>query len=60
MAWLRYILLSLVLAMPALADPLPGADDPAFTTAFDSLLTRDELPAKLLDEVERLHAARVP
>lgn len=46
MAWLRHILLCLTLAMPAVAGPLPGSDDPAFKAAFARLLTRDE-PAAL-------------
>ena len=46
MAWLRAILLSLALATPVSAGPLPGADDPAFQAAFDRLLTRDD-PAAL-------------
>ena len=50
MAWLRYIVLCLSLTAPAMADTVPGADDPAFTAAFHRLLTTDD-PAAL----RRLH-----
>jgi hypothetical protein len=46
MAWLRHLVLALALATPAMANPLPGADDPAYQAAFASLLTSDD-PAPL-------------
>ena len=45
MAWLKPILLCLALATPAVAEPLPGADDPGFTAAFDRLLASDDAAA---------------
>jgi hypothetical protein len=49
---MRAFLLALILATPALADPIPGADDPAFRDPFQRALQGDD-PTALLD----LHAA---
>lgn len=49
---MRALLLALILATPTLADPIPGADDPAFRAPFDRALQGDD-PTALLD----LHAA---
>ncbi len=49
---MRAILLALVLATPANADPIPGADDPAFRAPFERALQGDD-PTALTD----LHAA---
>ena len=46
MAWLRPLVLCLFLAAPAVAQSLPGAGDPAFRTALNALLQRDD-PAAL-------------
>ena len=46
MDWLRCALCCLLLASPLGAQPLPGADDPAFKAAFATLLTADD-PAAL-------------
>lgn len=42
MAFMRWLLLALILALPARAQSLPGLDDPAFRAAWDSLLTHDD------------------
>jgi hypothetical protein len=49
---MRALLLALFLATPALADPIPGLDDPAFREPFNRALQGDD-PTALLD----LHAA---
>ena len=49
---MRVALLTLLLATPALADPIPGADDPAFRAPFERALQGDD-PTALTD----LHAA---
>lgn len=49
---MRIFLLALLLAAPAIADPISGADDPAFRAPFDRALQTDD-PTALLD----LHAA---
>ncbi|WP_137110455.1 hypothetical protein [Rhodobacter sp. SY28-1] len=49
---MRAFLLALVLASPTLAEPVPGADAPAFRAPFDRALQGDD-PTALLD----LHAA---
>lgn len=49
---MRALVLALLLATPLLADPPPGADDPAFRAPFDRALQADD-PTALLD----LHAA---
>lgn len=46
MLMLRGLALWLLLTLPALADPLPGSDDPAFQAAWQRLLTADD-PAAL-------------
>ena len=49
---MRAFLLTLFLSVPALADPIPGLDDPAFRAPFDRALETDD-PTALTD----LHAA---
>lgn len=49
---MRAFLLALLLATPSLAEPIPGADDPAFRAPFDRALQADD-PTALTD----LHAA---
>lgn len=49
---MRAILVALFLTSPALADPIPGSDDPAFRAPFDRALQGDD-PTALID----LHAA---
>ncbi len=49
---MRAVLLALLLSTPAVADTVPGADDPAFRAPFDRALQGDD-PTALLD----LHAA---
>ena len=46
MAWLRLVLLTLLLATPALATPLDGSADPALDAALTRLLHSDD-PAAL-------------
>lgn len=47
MAWLRPLVLFLFMALPALAEPLAGADDPAFDAALTRLLRQDDSAALL-------------
>ncbi|MCX7289245.1 MAG: hypothetical protein NTW20_17330 [Rhodobacterales bacterium] len=49
---MRAFLLAILLSTPALADPIPGADDQAFRVPFDQALQSDD-PASLV----ALHAA---
>lgn len=49
---MRALFLTLLLATPTLADPIPGADDPAFRAPFDRALQGDD-PTALTE----LHAA---
>jgi hypothetical protein len=49
---MRAVVLALFFATPALADPIPGLDDPAFRAPFERALQGDD-PTALLD----LHAA---
>lgn len=46
MGLLRWLLLALILALPARAQSLPGLEDTAFRATWDRLLTRDD-PADL-------------
>lgn len=39
---MRALLLALLLTAPALADPIPGADNPAFRAAMTTLLAKDD------------------
>ncbi len=49
---MRAFLLALILTTPALADPIPGTDDPAFRAPFDRALQGDD-PTALTE----IHAA---
>lgn len=49
---MRAVILTLLLATPALADPIPGLDDPAFRAPFERALQGDDPTA-----LQEIHAA---